>query len=405
MFLLLLQEEPKQELLLSSSSLWVVTFSSFIFVVFSTAYLFYPAICAAWSANSNDSTKSHSFVVPTTIEKVGTVPANSTKYSSRETTENEDYYSPIFSIVIPAYNEEARLTHMLREAYDFFRQETSLRSFEQLAASIQSNGNQASDDNDHHHHPCYQIEWIVVDDGSTDQTQQVYTDFVKQCQYNNPDKKNDSSFPSTPSNNSLATNFQHCFHFLPLPVNCGKGAAVQQGMLHSTGQFALMVDADGATDFTCLRDFLGIIWEQKQVSSHTRASAEPLILLGSRRNLQKGQRSWVRLVLTQMFRIFMLVCIGSGHIQDTQCGFKLFPQSTIGPLFRNLHLRRWAFDTELIFRARALDMAMIEVDVRWQEIEGSKLSTSALNVALVGIGMLRDMICVRLCYTLGIWKI
>ena len=43
--------------------------------------------------------------------------------------------------------------------------------------------------------------------------------------------------------------------------------------------------------------------------------------------------------------------------------------------------------------------------VPWKEIDGSKLNTSPFNLAMVAICMLRDMICVRLCYTLGIWNI
>lgn len=70
-----------------------------------------------------------------------------------------------------------------------------------------------------------------------------------------------------------------------------------------------------------------------------------------------------------------------------------------------LHLRCWAFDTELLFLATHLNYTLHEVVVPWQEVEGSKLHTSALNLALVSPGMFRDMVCVRLCYTLGLWKI
>jgi dolichyl-phosphate beta-glucosyltransferase len=46
-----------------------------------------------------------------------------------------------------------------------------------------------------------------------------------------------------------------------------------------------------------------------------------------------------------------------------------------------------------------------EVGVPWQEIDGSKLATSKFALAWVSLCMLRDMICVRACYSLGIWSV
>lgn len=43
--------------------------------------------------------------------------------------------------------------------------------------------------------------------------------------------------------------------------------------------------------------------------------------------------------------------------------------------------------------------------MRWQEIEGSKLIQSKLDIITTSLTMLRDMLCVRLCYTFGIWQV
>ena len=140
------------------------------------------------------------------------------------------------------------------------------------------------------------------------------------------------------------------------------------------------------------------------------------IMLGSRAHLHHHEhndnkngngkrRSPLRSFLMQAFHICVVVFIGASDICDTQCGFKLLERETAHHLFRLLHLRRWAFDTELLFLATHLKYPLHEVVVPWQEVEGSKLHTSVLNLALVSVGMLRDMVCVRLCYTLGLWKI
>ena len=59
----------------------------------------------------------------------------------------------------------------------------------------------------------------------------------------------------------------------------------------------------------------------------------------------------------------------------------------------------------MVVIAEKLNMLLSEVGVTWHEIDGSKLDVGKLALALVSLGMLRDMVCVRACYALGIWKL
>jgi dolichyl-phosphate beta-glucosyltransferase len=227
------------------------------------------------------------------------------------------------------------------------------------------------------------VEFILVDDGSKDQTVQVYQQFVASKQ---------SSFLPSPSHPSTKQNIS--FRLVRLRQNRGKGAAVQAGMLTAVGHFCLMVDADGATAF-----------EPGLVAVANRISAYDLVL-GSRANLDKAvllQRSRVRQFLQGCFHFVVVLLVGHADIQDTQCGFKLFRGRHVRALFGNLHLRRWAFDTELLYRATGLRIA--EVAVPWHEVAGSKLNTGPFALLRVAVDMLRDMLCVRLCYTLRLWKL
>ncbi len=52
-----------------------------------------------------------------------------------------------------------------------------------------------------------------------------------------------------------------------------------------------------------------------------------------------------------------------------------------------------------------LGVAISEVGVIWHEVDGSKLAVSKLALLAASLGMLRDMVCVRACYLLGIWKL
>ena len=74
-------------------------------------------------------------------------------------------------------------------------------------------------------------------------------------------------------------------------------------------------------------------------------------------------------------------------------------------LLLNCTFKYRAFDTELVVIAEKLDVSLSEVGVVWNEVDGSKLDVNKLTLALVSLGMLRDMICVRACYFLGIWKL
>lgn len=43
--------------------------------------------------------------------------------------------------------------------------------------------------------------------------------------------------------------------------------------------------------------------------------------------------------------------------------------------------------------------------MNWHEVPGSKLIRSKLDIITTSATMLRDMMCVRLCYVLGVWAV
>jgi dolichyl-phosphate beta-glucosyltransferase len=196
-------------------------------------------------------------------------------------------------------------------------------------------------------------------------------------------------------------------------MNRGKGAAVRAGMLSATGDAVLMVDADGATEFgTGLQAVLAAAYHSPPTTGDNTAVAD--VVFGSRsshQNQQSVERSTLRRLLQWVFHICVVLCVGGRGttIRDTQCGFKLFRRDAALRIFRPLHLRRWAFDTELLYLAVRLRYKVQEVPVQWHEVDGSKLHTGGMfglfHLAVVSVGMLRDMVCVRLCYTLGLWTI
>lgn len=301
----------------------------------------------------------------------------------QDTERESDLEAVLLSVVIPAYNEEQRIPLMLDAALNAW---VPGESGEKLVSTARACAVQLGIKDK----PKVDIEWIVVNDGSSDATAQTVRDYVKQ-------------------QGSSKGSVKHRWKLISLRKNGGKGAAVRTGMLHARGQLCLMVDADGATDFavglqSCL-DALLTALEAKQQSSP--ASPGSTCVFGSRAHLEKdaiSQRSLVRTFLMHAFHFFVSV-LCSSKVRDSQCGFKLFPKRAARVMFESLHLMRWAFDTELLVLAELEDIQLLEVAVPWHEVDGSKLNTSKLALVLVSIGMLRDMLCVRLCYTLGIWQL
>ena len=97
------------------------------------------------------------------------------------------------------------------------------------------------------------------------------------------------------------------------------------------------------------------------------------------------------------FHMLVFLVIG-GKIRDTQCGFKLFTRRAAFELFSQQRLQRWCFDVELAFIAQRIGIPIEEVQVKWQEKEGSKLKF--LHV----FNMASEMLTIFLTYNLGLWR-
>ena len=176
------------------------------------------------------------------------------------------------SIVIPAYNEEKRITDTL-VSYSNYLQEKE-----------------------------YHYELLVVDDGSTDKTVRV----VRALQLTVPH-----------------------IRVISLPKNQGKGAAVRKGMLEATGSIRLFCDADGATPINELEKVIGPIQlKQAAISIGSRYLTDS--------DVQKKQPRyrviWSRLV-NKLVQRFLLPGIADPHCGfkafSAASAEILFQQSTI----------------------------------------------------------------------------
>jgi dolichyl-phosphate beta-glucosyltransferase len=193
-----------------------------------------------------------------------------------------------FTVIIPAYNEERRLPNSLTELGKFL-DSTRLD---------------------------YRV--IVADDGSTDRTPQ------------------------------LASQFGRRFSTVSLPQNGGKGCAIRTAMLAATGQVVAFTDADLPFRLTALVEGYELIEE--------RASE---IVFGSRhlaKSSHVAQRNLTRRIASRAFH-GVVKCLVSTDVTDTQCGLKLFSRRAAVEIFSRTTVDGFAFDTEVVLLARRLGLA------------------------------------------------
>jgi len=166
------------------------------------------------------------------------------------------------------------------------------------------------------------------------------------------------------------------------------------GMLRARGENLLFADADGATTFC---DLVKLEDAMKDLKDEHQG-----LVCGSRAHLEEesiANRTIIRTILMYGFHACVWI-FAVKTIKDTQCGFKLLKRKTAQLIFTTLHIERWAFDVEMLKVAEMMNIPMAEVSVRWQEIDGSKLSP-----LLDAIQMFRDIFFLWLRYAIGAWKL
>ncbi|XP_046369430.1 dolichyl-phosphate beta-glucosyltransferase-like [Haliotis rufescens] len=249
------------------------------------------------------------------------------------------------TVVVPAYNEEERLSSMMDEALEY------------LEDRQQSN-------------QSFSFEIIVVDDGSKDKTSEVALTYSEKY---GVDK----------------------VRVLTLAKNRGKGGAIRLGIFVGRGKLMLFADADGASKFS---DYKKMEVELKKINGQDNMC----VVCGSRAHLEKdsiAERSVFRTFLMYGFHFLVwFLCVRG--VKDTQCGFKLMTREAAILLFSNLHVERWAFDVDMLYLAQHFKMPLGEVAIAWQEIDGSKMVP-----VWSWLQMGRDLLLIRLRYILGAWRI
>ena len=217
---------------------------------------------------------------------------------------------PAISIIVPAFEEQARLGDSIKKILAYIERE-------KLSAEL-----------------------IVVDDGSKDNTAQIAENAARE-------------FPDTQTK------------VIRYETNRGKGYAVKTGLLAARTDIAVFSDADLSTPIEELPKLVKPI----QTGDYD-------VTFGSRaldRTLIGTHQPWRREQGGKVMNLIIRTMSGL-PFADTQCGFKAFNMKRFRPLLKTMTIDRFGFDVEFLFVAAHNNLRLKEIPVRWNNVEGSKVS-------------------------------
>ena len=221
------------------------------------------------------------------------------------------------SVIIPAFNEEESVSKTLNNIVSFLSNQD------------------------------FDFEVIVVDDGSTDKTNELAR------------KRKD-------------------IQLITLQKNRGKGYAVKTGVLKSKKDFILFMDADHAIPINYILNF------RDEITSFD-------IIIGSKYLGQNEPYPFYRKFMGRVFSGLKYIITGL-NIKDTQCGFKLFKNNIAKELFSASQITGWCFDVEILLLAQKKGYSIKEYPIKLSEINAQ----SNISILNSGTQMFIDLFKLRM---------
>lgn len=223
------------------------------------------------------------------------------------------------SLVIPAYNEQARLPAL----------------FETLATTAEAAVARAGFE---------LLEILIIDDGSGDGSRQMLSD---------------ATLPKLKP-------------VLDYEENRGKGAAVAEGVRNARGDYVLLADVDLSTPLEELSKLAAALDRGADIAIGSRGVSGAVVERGPahRKLTGKAFGSAVRMLTGTKMR-------------DTQNGFKLLPSDAAKRLFAEQLCPGFAFDVELLLRAEMEGLQIAEVPVLYIHDSRSRVQVTSASTEML----------------------
>jgi len=213
---------------------------------------------------------------------------------------------PTVTIIIPAYNEEKRISAVLEELAHF------------ISASK------------------YNWNVIVSIDGN-DRTEEIVNDYSKKYSFISYNKNRNRD---------------------------GKGAAIRRVVPQLTGEFTIIMDADGSVNFQAIVNNLSLVRDYD-------------VILFDRYSKQGNRIPALRRIPSRGFNALVKVLFDI-RVKDTQCGYKIIRTEILKKAFSQISITNAFFDVALLFYLKGLGAKIGEVEVAYNHSEESKFNIVAL---------------------------
>jgi len=202
---------------------------------------------------------------------------------------------PSYSIIIPVYNQTDTIIPVVKNLRNYLNDDIS------------------------------QYEIIIINDGSSDDTDNILKEY--QEQYN--------------------------FNIISYKKNMGKGFAVKSGILRSTGKNIMFLDGDLDISINTLHTYFNELKTHDVVIASKRHPDSEII------------SSFKRNFLSKCFNLFVTLFTGI-NVSDTQSGLKAGNGQYLRFIFKHLSVKRYAFDVEFLAMASLLDLKIKELPIHLQ---------------------------------------
>ncbi|OGK18434.1 hypothetical protein A3D80_00350 [Candidatus Roizmanbacteria bacterium RIFCSPHIGHO2_02_FULL_40_13b] len=213
------------------------------------------------------------------------------------------------SLLIPIYNEEQRLNIPFKKIHSYLEKNFSKKGYE----------------------------IILINDGSTDKTQELVEMLLKQYKQ---------------------------IQIISYKNNQGKGYALSKGVRVAIGKYVIFLDIDLSVGVREIPKALSFF--KKDID----------IVIGSRRI--KGSKIIIhqpklRETLGHCYTIFTTSVLDL-DITDLTCGFKGFKNAVAKDIFKNPVAHRWSFDAEILYKAYKKGYTVKEIPISWRHVGNSKVN-------------------------------
>ncbi|OHA00757.1 MAG: hypothetical protein A3H71_01800 [Candidatus Sungbacteria bacterium RIFCSPLOWO2_02_FULL_48_13b] len=216
---------------------------------------------------------------------------------------------PKLSIVIAAYNEEARLPKTLQRIWAFL----DARNF------------------------SYEV--VIVDDGSRDRTLEWVKDTAK-------------SHPN--------------LRWLSHTPNQGRGASIREGVLAAGGELILGTDADGSVDDEAILRFVEYFDEHPDIDAIFGSRELPASHIAQSQPL-------LRVFLGHGFILLAKILFRMWRTTDFTLGFKMFRHRVAKDIFSHQFDNHFAAEAEIVYVTKRRGWKMKELPVTWTDNRDSRV--------------------------------